>query len=244
MARYRPVYVGIWDDEDEFLEYSDAQKVLFFYLITNDNCTVSGISKISYRKVSAVLGWSIEKLKKTLCKLEPNVYWDADTNMVFVKNFLKYNGLKHGNPNFTKPSIDRESDLYCTSLWHWFNLSYPNLLVTYSKPSEGLSNSNSNSNYNSNPIKAVIIDEEHVLELYNLYPKKKARDEALKAIRKALKSNKYETIKEGLLRYIEERKGKDPKYTKYPATWFNKGCWYDEPETQTQGVNIGAIELD
>jgi hypothetical protein len=32
--------------------------------------------------------------------------------------------------------------------------------------------------------------------------------------------------------YAYERRGQDPKYTKYPATWLNKGCYDDEPDPQ------------
>jgi hypothetical protein len=30
--------------------------------------------------------------------------------------------------------------------------------------------------------------------------------------------------------YARERHGQDPQYTKYPATWLNKGCYDDEPD--------------
>ena len=85
---------------------------------------------------------------------------------------------------------------------------------------------------------------EHVKELYNLYPKKVGRKKAMVAIEKALKITNIDTIKEGLLKYIDATKNTEPRYIKHPATWFNGECWDDEPESQSQGVNIGAIELD
>jgi hypothetical protein len=30
--------------------------------------------------------------------------------------------------------------------------------------------------------------------------------------------------------YARERAGEDPTFTKYPATWLNKGCYDDEPD--------------
>ena len=36
----------------------------------------------------------------------------------------------------------------------------------------------------------------------------------------------------GATAYARERADQDPKYTKYPATWLNKGCYDDEPSPQ------------
>lgn len=39
-------------------------------------------------------------------------------------------------------------------------------------------------------------------------------------------------IIDGAIRYAVARFGQDPKYTKMPETWLNKGCWSDEMEEQ------------
>lgn len=124
MARYRPVHISIWEDEDRFLEYNDAEKVLFLYLITNGNCTESGIYKISLRTVAAVLDWNREKVVKTLNKLSPNVYYDSKNSVIFIKNFLKYNGKKQGRPDLIQKSIEKDMEIN-TSLWSLFIKSYP-----------------------------------------------------------------------------------------------------------------------
>lgn len=63
------------------------------------------------------------------------------------------------------------------------------------------------------------------------YPKKKAREEAKKAWIAAIKRGVDPThIVEAAQTYARERAQKDPKFTKYPATWLNKGCYDDEPE--------------
>ncbi|MDF2708149.1 MAG: hypothetical protein K0R62_3801 [Nonomuraea muscovyensis] len=63
------------------------------------------------------------------------------------------------------------------------------------------------------------------------YPKKKAREEARKAWIAAIKRGvDPEHIVTAAQAYARERFQKDPKFTKYPATWLNKGCYDDEPE--------------
>jgi hypothetical protein len=38
-----------------------------------------------------------------------------------------------------------------------------------------------------------------------------------------------EELLAGAMRYAAERVGQDPKFTKNPATWLNKGSYADEP---------------
>lgn len=64
-----------------------------------------------------------------------------------------------------------------------------------------------------------------------IYPKKKAREEARKAWVAAIERGATpEHITTAAQTYARERAEQDPKYTKYPATWLNKGCYDDEPE--------------
>ncbi|MCP3820109.1 helix-turn-helix domain-containing protein [Streptomyces sp. A3M-1-3] len=64
------------------------------------------------------------------------------------------------------------------------------------------------------------------------YPKKKAREEAKKAWIAAMDRGADPThVVKAAEAYARERHGEDPKYTKYPATWLNKGCYDDEPDT-------------
>jgi len=63
------------------------------------------------------------------------------------------------------------------------------------------------------------------------YPKKKAREEAKKAWIAAIERGADpQHIVAASTTYARERAGEDPKYTKYPATWLNKGCYDDEPD--------------
>ncbi|MFM9629414.1 helix-turn-helix domain-containing protein [Streptomyces galilaeus] len=73
------------------------------------------------------------------------------------------------------------------------------------------------------------------------YPKKKAREEARKAWIAAIKRGADpKRIVDASQAYARERFGQDPKYTKYPATWLNKGCYDDEPDPQP-GPQLRAV---
>lgn len=73
------------------------------------------------------------------------------------------------------------------------------------------------------------VEDERFEAFWSAYPKKVARADALKAFGKALKAADSDTLIAGAMRYAAEQHGKDPTYTKHPATWLNKGCWTDEP---------------
>ncbi|WP_030917433.1 helix-turn-helix domain-containing protein [Streptomyces sp. NRRL B-24720] len=63
------------------------------------------------------------------------------------------------------------------------------------------------------------------------YPKKRAREEAKKAwIAAIARGADPQHIVTAAAGYAKERAGEDAKYTKYPATWLNKGCYDDEPD--------------
>lgn len=77
---------------------------------------------------------------------------------------------------------------------------------------------------------------DHHLEAFGAfwfnYPKKKAREEAKKAWIAAIERGaEPKHVVDAAQAYARERAGEDPKYTKYPATWLNKGCYDDEPDT-------------
>jgi hypothetical protein len=76
---------------------------------------------------------------------------------------------------------------------------------------------------------------------WTVYPKKRAREEAKKAWIAAIKrgANPQHIVNAGQA-YARERFGQDPKYTKYPATWLNKGCYDDEPDPQP-GPQLRAV---
>lgn len=62
---------------------------------------------------------------------------------------------------------------------------------------------------------------------YETFPRHEARDDALKAYLKARTRVDPSILLSGAKGYAA-RPDRDPKFTKLPATWLNKGCWQDE----------------
>jgi hypothetical protein len=67
------------------------------------------------------------------------------------------------------------------------------------------------------------------------YPRKRDREEAKQAWIAAIERGvDPQHMVDAALTYARERAGQEPQFTKYPATWLNKGCYDDEPETADQ----------
>lgn len=85
--------------------------------------------------------------------------------------------------------------------------------------------------------------ETQAIEIYKLYPRKAARPDAIRAIKKALKAVGYTYLYTRTQKYAEAVKEsqKEPLYIPYPATWFNREEYNDDwsglksPKPQHQG---------
>jgi hypothetical protein len=66
---------------------------------------------------------------------------------------------------------------------------------------------------------------------YLVYPKRREPENAKKAwIAAMARGADPKHVIDAATRYAKERAGENAKYTKYPATWLNKGCYDDEPD--------------
>jgi hypothetical protein len=67
-------------------------------------------------------------------------------------------------------------------------------------------------------------------EFYDAYPRHVDRRDAEKAWSNVIKRDSPDEVIAAAKRYALSQRGKEKKYMKYPATWLNKGCYFDEPE--------------
>jgi len=124
MARFRAIHVKIWDDPD-FWELDPDEKLVFIFLCTNSATTESGVYPISPSIIAAKTKVETERVKEILGKL-PNVTYDSENKMVFVKNFLRYNGM--GRSDKIKKAIQSEFNSHPkTPLWRLFVETYPEM---------------------------------------------------------------------------------------------------------------------
>ena len=67
-----------------------------------------------------------------------------------------------------------------------------------------------------------------VEKIYLAYPRHKEPKKAYKAIEKVLKKNNPQDILEVVENYARHVVKNNETYVKYPATWFNAGCYLEE----------------
>jgi len=80
-------------------------------------------------------------------------------------------------------------------------------------------------------------------EIYQAYPLKVGKPEALRAIRKALRKYPAGDLLAAVRLFAQVRAG-DKSYMPYPATWFNQERFADDPETwQRSGAGAGGASL-
>ncbi|MGW8679582.1 helix-turn-helix domain-containing protein [Streptomyces sp. NPDC055817] len=87
---------------------------------------------------------------------------------------------------------------------------------------------------------------DHHLEAFGafliVYPKKRDKEAAKKAWIAAIERGADPArIVEAAKAYAQERKNELPKYTKYPATWLNKGCYDDEPDPEPGKPDLRSV---
>lgn len=70
-------------------------------------------------------------------------------------------------------------------------------------------------------------------EFWSIYPRKVAKQAAMKAWLKAVQSASAEVIIQGARRYADDP-NRHPAYTAHPATWLNAHRWSDEPLPQRE----------
>lgn len=85
--------------------------------------------------------------------------------------------------------------------------------------------------------------EDYREQFWAKYPRKTGKTGALKKLEVVRRSGKvqFDDLLAAVDRYAEANT--DPKYTKHPETWLNKGCWDDEiPQRDGGGERPGRGE--
>lgn len=97
----------------------------------------------------------------------------------------------------------------------------------------GTNNNSSKNNSINNNKKDKNNNKEHARfsDFYDLYNKKKARPQAVRAFNKAIQNHNYEDIEKGTISYLKSIKAADKQFQKHPATFLNNECFLDEHES-------------
>lgn len=131
MARWRTISRRIWNDST-FRTYYPDKKLIFLYLLTNDNTTSSGVYPVSFEIVSEDTGLPREVVMKIFRDRIKNVTYDYINKSVFVHKYRLYQ--KVGGRDDLRVR-ERENDIKenPTPLWHLFFLEYPALKRQHKK---------------------------------------------------------------------------------------------------------------
>lgn len=78
------------------------------------------------------------------------------------------------------------------------------------------------------------------VEIYQAYPKHVAKEAALKAITRALKSIGFDDLLQAVKDFSQAVAGSDKDLLPHPATWFNGGCWQDDRTTWKPRQRFGV----
>ncbi|GAH58424.1 unnamed protein product, partial [marine sediment metagenome] len=78
-----------WNSDEWFQDLSRDQRYLFIYLWTNDHCNPAGLYHITLKTISDEALFSKDELRELLNSLAPKVIWYPETNLIWVKNFIK-----------------------------------------------------------------------------------------------------------------------------------------------------------
>ena len=101
---YTKIDQMIWIDE-KYKKLSDDGKFLFLYLLSCPHRNILGFYFLPIAYGSFDLNWENERFSKGLQELLDKgfVKYSTSTNIIFIKNYLKYNPLE--NPNQAKGAI-------------------------------------------------------------------------------------------------------------------------------------------
>lgn len=83
-------------------------------------------------------------------------------------------------------------------------------------------------------VRAPVEPSDEAAKLYELYPVKKDKLTALRAIGKALEKVPYERLERAVIAYAQTTgrwPEKELQYRQHPATWFNAGAYDDDPKS-------------
>jgi len=78
-------------------------------------------------------------------------------------------------------------------------------------------------------IEEYILSDSEIEEIYNAYPRKVGRAEALRKIKKAGKTHSFEFLIGKVREYAKATSGKDKQYIPHPKTWFHQERFNDDP---------------
>lgn len=93
MGKNRPINTKMWTDRKVVDKFTSEDKLMWIYLLTNDNLNNLGCYKVSTNKMSFDTGFTkntIENLLLRFMEYHKVLDYDSITNEILIKNYHKY----------------------------------------------------------------------------------------------------------------------------------------------------------
>lgn len=81
----------IWTDTEDL---SNDEKILYLYLLTNEQRNIAGYYKCNLGHMALDFGVTETRLEKMLCREQKYWKYDPETRQVLIPKFTKYNIIK------------------------------------------------------------------------------------------------------------------------------------------------------
>ncbi|MEX0660488.1 MAG: hypothetical protein WEA58_11445 [Balneolaceae bacterium] len=215
---YRKIHDSFWTDPD-MEELTPEQKLFYIYLITNPYVNQIGLYELSIKRACFETGYNIDTVSKLLEYFEDTgkIRRSEETKEIVVIKLFHHN--KSNSPKVKKHVEGLLSEVKDTSLIQYVYgfKEYGYCIQTASQEEEEKEEEKEEKPSN--------IAE----EIYELYPRKVGKAEALKKIKKALKKVDADVLSEKVQLFAESVEGQESQFIPYPATWFNQCRWEDDP---------------
>lgn len=118
---YRKFETSTWD-KPWFEELSPRAKLLFIFLWTNTLCNQAGVYQISLKKIKSGVGF---EPTKHLEELNPKVAWFPEEQIIWVRNFFKW---QCQNASFALAAVKSMNGIPEEIRTEWFKQNMPYLL--------------------------------------------------------------------------------------------------------------------
>lgn len=240
MAIHRNIQMSFWTDTKICDEFSPNEKYMYLYLMTNPHTNLCGCYEVSVRQIVFETGLEKKAVNNLLSDLKAKGVIDIaeETHELLLINWHRYNWTS--SDKFRKALAESISYVrhqgfkaYLTEVFEGGDMvydheKYHNDTVSIPYPYGSDTSVSVSVTVSDTDTVSVTVTEEFE-KLWNLYPKKQGKRDALKAYEKARKEGvTYEEVEKGIKAYAEFVKDKDPQYTKMGSSFFNQRAWQDD----------------
>lgn len=238
----RSISSDIWHDA-WFDTLSGEDKLLWFYLLTNERTNMLGIYEIPMRKICFETNMSESRVRKGFegfAKASKASY--TDDGYVILRNFIK--NQKY-NPNMKKSAMAIYHDLPNSLKINDLEIEGLNPLEGFERVSEAFGNINYNYNINIKEKikKKEILSEELPIQkipfndFYDLYPKKVEKQNALIKWQKLSLEDQQQAMEIIKIYPFTDEK----QFIMNPAKWIHGRRWEDDLKSlESKGKHAGA----